>query len=227
MQWHDCMACELGENRNNIVFGNGRPDADVLFIGEGPGADEDLTGDPFVGESGKVLNSMLEALDVPRESVFVTNLVMCRPPDNRDPIKVEREACLARLHAQIYLVDPLLIIPVGKLAMKSLMGNQWQAITKLHGKIGEVKIPGQLDHVRVDADKGIVYQAMPIYHPAYVLRMDTIDKTTGAWRVGGEGEETFEDLRMAFEVVKYMKEAYRNAHGRRRGNAQTRLKVVK
>jgi len=228
-QWRDCDKCRLHETRKSVVFGSGHPNADIMLIGEGPGEDEDATGDPFVGESGKVLTALLEAVGLSRSDVFITNLVMCRPPENRDPIKDERYACLPRLHEQIYLVDPLLVIPVGKIAMKALMGGSWLSIKDKHGQIGEIKVSGRTDDYRVDAEKGITYPAMPIFHPAFILRVDTIDSSTNSWRAGGEGRKTYEDLNRALQIVTRLKDEYQQARKRTRkqNNAQTRLKVVK
>ena len=101
-----CRKCGLCEGRTNVVFGCGNPDADVLFIGEGPGRDEDLQGIPFVGRAGRLLDDMLLAVGFDREDVYIANIVKCRPPQNRDPLPEEREACLAWLRNQVALIRP-------------------------------------------------------------------------------------------------------------------------
>jgi DNA polymerase len=194
-EWDGCQLCGLCEYRTNIVFGNGNPNADIMLVGEAPGENEDATGDVFVGESGKLLNDLLEAAEIIRKDLFIINLVMCRPPGNRDPTSKELAACAPRLHRQIYLVDPMLIICVGKLAMRTLMGGKWTSITsdkEGHGKIGEAVIQGR--------HQMVVYPAMPIMHPAYILREDKINKKTGNWEAGGEATKTVSDLIRARKI---------------------------
>lgn len=199
-EWADCTRCVLAETRINTVFGNGNPDADIMLIGEGPGAEEDESGDAFVGKSGKLLTDLLEAAGMRREDVFITNLVECRPPENRDPTKDEKVACYPRLVRQIYLIDPLLIIPIGKPAMNWLMKGDWKGIVENHGKLGAIKIPGK--HMEIS------YPAMPILHPAYILREDKINTKTGNWETEGLAHATMLDLIKAKSVVDYLNKKY-------------------
>lgn len=201
IDWRDCTKCALHESRRQIVFGNGHPTADLMFIGEGPGETEDRTGETFSGKSGDLLNLIFTAAKIKRERVFTANLIMCRPPDNRDPSRAEREACLERLHQQIYLVDPMLIIPVGKPAMKALMKGGWTSILEEQGKIGWMKVPGRyMDE--------ILYPAMPIIHPAFILREDRISRETKNWERGGYAHQTVEHLRRAKDIVDILKAKY-------------------
>ena len=202
--WRDCRSCRLGETRQNICFGNGHPDADIMLIGEAPGETEDDTGNVFVGEAGRLLNAMLEAAGFSRDDLFITNLVMCRPPGNRDPMKDERQACYDRLWTQIYTVDPMLIMPVGKAAMEALMGAKWKSIKALHGQIGYVELPGQAEDV-------IRYPAMPVLHPAFIAREDKINRETYNWEQGGWAHKTMKDFIRARQRVEWLKEQYKPA----------------
>ena len=111
-----CRACALCETRHNLVFGVGREDAEVMFIGEGPGEQEDLKGEPFVGPAGKLLDTMLEIIDLDRNKVYIANMVKCRPPRNRDPQDREQDACSGWLRRQIALVDPKIIVCLGRIS---------------------------------------------------------------------------------------------------------------
>lgn len=118
-----CLKCRLGATRNNVVFGEGRIDADIMFVGEGPGEDEDMTGRPFVGKAGQLLTKIIESgMKMPREEVYIANIVKCRPPSNRDPLPDEAAECIGYLKKQIELVDPKVIIILGKVAAKYLLG---------------------------------------------------------------------------------------------------------
>jgi DNA polymerase len=197
-EWTHCDKCNLLQDRKHVVFGEGNPFADVMFIGEAPGEEEDDNGQPFVGRSGKLLNVLLDAVDVRRDSVYITNVIMCRPPDNREPTTAERVNCSTRLQEEIYLVDPLIIVPVGKQAAETVMGSR-EAISKIRGKPGTVTIPGRA--------MPVTYDAIPIFHPAYLLRVD--EPRNGKWKEGGETDTTIEDLRMIFRAVELIKQKYR------------------
>lgn len=149
----DCRKCKLCNNRNNIVFGSGNENADIMFIGEGPGADEDIQGKPFVGKAGKLMNCAFEGIGINREEVYIANIVKCRPPSNRNPEKDEVEACLDYLRNQVLLVKPKIIVLLGSVALKAILGEEY-SITKSRGKWIE--------------KKGIKY--MPTFHPAALLR---------------------------------------------------------
>ncbi len=148
----ECRRCKLGSGRTNLVFGVGDPQARLMFIGEGPGRDEDLQGEPFVGRAGELLTNAIKAMGLQREQVYIANVVKCRPPNNRVPEPDEVAACLPYLQAQIRAIRPEAIVLLGAVAAKALLGLA--AITKVRGKwqaLGESR-------------------AMPTYHPAYLLR---------------------------------------------------------
>jgi uracil-DNA glycosylase family 4 len=149
----DCRRCKLAAGRTNLVFGVGDPGAELMFVGEGPGADEDLRGEPFVGKAGQLLTRMIEAMGYRREQVYIANVVKCRPPDNRDPEPEEIEACEPFLKAQIEAVRPRVIVALGKFAAHTLLRSSIP-ITRLRGQWSEYQ--------------GV--KLMPTFHPAYLLR---------------------------------------------------------
>ena len=149
----DCKKCKLCTNRTNIVFGVGNKNADVMFIGEGPGADEDRLGEPFVGKAGKLMDKAFQALEIHRDKVYIANIVKCRPPQNRTPEADEAQACLNYLRNQVILVKPKIIVLLGSTALKNILGEEY-GITASRGKWVE--------------KKEILY--MPTWHPAALLR---------------------------------------------------------
>lgn len=149
----NCKKCKLCQNRTNIVFGTGNKNADLMFIGEGPGADEDKEGEPFVGKAGKLMNEAFKGLGINREEVYIANIVKCRPPSNRVPEEDETVACLNYLRNQVILVKPKIIVLLGSTALKNILGKEY-GITNARGKWIE--------------KKGIMY--MPTWHPAALLR---------------------------------------------------------
>lgn len=151
-----CKKCKLCMNRTNIVFGVGNKNADVMFIGEGPGADEDRLGEPFVGKAGQLMNKAFQALEINREKVYIANIVKCRPPQNRVPEDDEAKACLDYLRNQVILVKPRIIVLLGSTALKNILGSEY-GITASRGKWIE--------------KKDIFY--MPTWHPAALLRDET------------------------------------------------------
>ena len=148
-----CRKCRLCETRKNVVFGVGNREADIMFIGEGPGADEDTQGEPFVGKAGKLMNMAFDMLGIKREEVYIANIVKCRPPNNRNPQDDEAESCLDYLRNQVILVKPKIIVLLGSVALKNILGKEY-GITASRGKWLE--------------RKGILY--MPTWHPAALLR---------------------------------------------------------
>ncbi len=149
-----CQRCDLSRGRHNVVFGVGAPDAEVLFIGEGPGEQEDLKGEPFVGKAGILLDKMLRAVDLDRnKNIYIANIVKCRPPQNRDPLPEEQELCIAWLRRQFALIRPKIIVCLGRIAAARIIKPDIR-IKKEHGKIFR---------------KGGVIM-MPILHPAALLR---------------------------------------------------------
>lgn len=152
---HACTACELADNCTQKVPGVGDRQADLLIIGEGPGHEEDIRGEPFVGRSGKLLDRMLAAIGIEREQVYITNIVKCRPPNNRDPKQDEAQHCRAYLEAQIKQIAPRVILSVGRVSAHNLLGTS-QPVGKLIKQMH--KLPGTDIPVKVT------------YHPAYLLR---------------------------------------------------------
>lgn len=148
-----CQKCGLAETRTNVVFGEGARDAEVMFIGEGPGEQEDRTGRPFVGRAGQLLDDMLAMIDLKREKVFIGNMVKCRPPQNRDPLNIEQEACIGYLRNQVALLKPKIIVCLGRIAAMKLIKEDFK-ITCEHGQWTE--------------KAGVWMMAM--YHPSALLR---------------------------------------------------------
>ena len=149
----NCKKCALWETRTNVVFGDGNPDTDVMFIGEGPGENEDLSGKPFVGRAGKLLDDMLSLIELDRSKIYIANMVKCRPPKNRDPLGMEQDACADWLNEQIRLIDPKLIVCLGRIAAMSFIKEDFK-ITREHGQWFDVR--GR--------------RVMALYHPAALLR---------------------------------------------------------
>ena len=161
----ECTRCRLCEERTKIVFGDGNPDADLMFVGEGPGAEEDRTGLPFVGRAGELLTAMIEkGLGIPRRDVYICNIVKCRPPGNRTPLADEARTCGVFLDGQIAAVRPKVIVALGKPATSLLLGRD-VAITRVRGTWHSYKgIP-----------------LMPTLHPAFVLRQYTEENRRAVW----------------------------------------------
>lgn len=150
----DCTRCDLCKTRTNVVFGVGSKDAEVLFIGEGPGENEDIQGEPFVGRAGKLLDKMLYAVDLDRhKNIYIANIVKCRPPKNRDPLEEEQEECIKWLREQTRLIRPKIIVCLGRIAAMKIIKPDIK-ITKEHG---------------VFFEKGGI-QMMAMLHPAAILR---------------------------------------------------------
>lgn len=162
----ECRGCSLADTRTNVVFGVGAEDAEILLIGEGPGQQEDLQGIPFVGPAGQLLDHMLEIIGLDRTKVYIANVVKCRPPQNRDPLNVEQDACLGWLRRQSALLRPKLIVCLGRIAAKAIIKEDFR-ITAEHG---------------LWFQRGGV-QMTAIYHPSALLR--DVNKRP----------ETFEDLK--------------------------------
>jgi DNA polymerase len=174
-----CTACALHEKRNKTVFGVGDERADWLFVGEGPGAEEDAQGEPFVGQAGKLLDNMLAAIELKRgANVYIANIVKCRPPGNRNPQAEEAQACAPYLQRQIGLLQPKLIVALGRVAAGNLLGND-ASIASLRGQVH-------------------AYQGIPLivtYHPAYLLR--TLQDKAKAWEDLCFAVKTMADLQAA------------------------------
>ena len=157
-QIRQCQRCALSKTRTNVVIGTGAINADLIFIGEAPGAQEDLTGEPFVGKAGKLLNEMLFAVGIKRDAVYIANILKCRPPNNRDPSSDETIQCVGFLQQQIALIKPKLIVAVGRIAAQYLLKT-----TESMGKLRQ-----RLFNYGIQSTPLIV-----TYHPAYLLRSPT------------------------------------------------------
>ena len=161
-----CTRCALSSGRTNVVFGVGRPDADLMFVGEGPGRDEDLRGEPFVGRSGQLLDRVVaEELGLGRDRVYIANVVKCRPPGNRDPLPEEVSACRPYLDAQIELVDPSVIVTLGNFATRLLLGTT-AGVGQLRGSV-------------YPYGRAVV---VPTYHPSFVLRSGGVGEAMAGLR---------------------------------------------
>ena len=161
-----CRRCGLGETRHHLVFGDGAEDARIMLIGEGPGEQEDLQGLPFVGPAGKLLDDMLEMIYLDRTKVYIANIVKCRPPQNRDPLNTEKDACSGYLRRQLELMQPKILVCLGRISAAEIIKPDFR-ITQEHGQFFE--------------KDGM--QMMALYHPAALLRDP------------GKKPETFEDLK--------------------------------
>lgn len=169
----DCKRCKLSKERKNIVFGEGSPEASLMFIGEAPGSEEDIQGRPFVGEAGQLLTRLILKMGFKREEVYIANIVKCRPPSNRDPEEDEIEACFPFLIKQIKIISPSIIVSLGRVSAWTLLKTKI-SITKLRGRFYEYDgIP-----------------LMPTFHPAYLLR-NPKDK----WLVWSDMQQVLERLK--------------------------------
>ena len=176
-----CKKCRLCEGRTNTVFGDGDANARLMFIGEGPGFDEDKQGVPFVGRAGQLLNKMIGAMGLTREEVYICNIVKCRPPNNRDPAADEVIACTPYLHEQVKIVEPEVIVALGSPASKLLLDTQ-TSIGRLRGQFHDyhyTNLSGEVSSISL----------MPTYHPAYLLRSPH------------EKKKTWDDLQMVMKLM--------------------------
>jgi len=177
---NNCKECLLYQTRKNVVIGEGNVNADLLWVGEAPGANEDLTGKPFCGRSGALLTKMIAAMGFNRDEVYIANILKCRPPENRNPTQFEIGKCKHFLAEQIRLINPTAIITLGNFAMKEIIGDKSiKGITKEHGKIFEID--------SFYSEQSIV--VIPTFHPAYLLRNPAKKK------------ECWEDLQIVMEVI--------------------------
>jgi DNA polymerase len=177
----DCKRCKLSSGRKNIVFGEGSPDARLMFIGEGPGREEDLQARPFVGDAGMLLTRLIEKMGFRREDVYIANIVKCRPPMNRDPEKDEIESCRGYVEKQIEIINPQVIISLGRISSQTLIGNPALKMTSTRGRFFDYNGT----------------PLMPTFHPAYLLR-NPKDK----WLTWSDAQKVLEKLQ---ETVKQRK----------------------
>lgn len=224
--WSQCRGCNLCQERQNVVFGDGNPDSQVMIIGEAPGETEDKYGLPFIGAAGQLLDlylgqaswrediqNLIDNVNSARrsdekegyrrelrgkllEEVYFTNAVMCRPPENRDPIPKELEACRPRLLEQIYLVDPVLILTAGRIATEALLGKK-VSITQSRGELFDIEIPGKLH-----PEQKLKYPVLAILHPSYLLRKNDFRQK------GGDGQKTYNDFIRTMNVIDRFNEAH-------------------
>lgn len=171
----NCQRCDLSNTRTNVVFGGGNPEADIMFVGEGPGFHEDRLGEPFVGKSGQLFDKMLRAIELKRDDVYITNIIKCRPPNNRNPSKEESDTCIEYLRWQVALIKPKLIVCLGAVASKNMISKDFK-ITQQRGSWFQ----------RGD------YSMIGTYHPAALLR-DPSKK--------GEAWEDFKMLKEKLELL--------------------------
>lgn len=161
-QMAGCKKCPLYKNASRAVPGEGDPNAEIMFIGEGPGYWEDQQGRPFVGQAGKLLDELLQLIKVPREEVFITNIVKHRPPGNRDPLPEEIEACQPFLDEQIKIIEPKIVVTLGRFSMNKFLPGEY--ISQIHGQKRNIDFGGRK------------YIVIPMYHPAAALRNAIIAK---------------------------------------------------
>ncbi|SDW96698.1 uracil-DNA glycosylase [Tepidimicrobium xylanilyticum] len=170
-----CYRCPLSKSRTNVVFGEGNPRAKLMFVGEGPGFNEDRMGRPFVGRAGQLLDRMIEAIDLKREEVYIANIVKCRPPNNRNPLESESDICIEFLRWQVKIIDPTIIVCLGAVAARNIIDENFK-ITKERG-------------IWINRGK---YHIIATYHPAALLRDE--NKKKEAW-------EDFKKIREKYNEV--------------------------
>ena len=175
----DCTRCGLAQTRKNIVFGTGSPDADLMFVGEAPGADEDDQGLPFVGRAGQLLTRIIEAIELSREEVYIANILKCRPPGNRDPQPEEVDSCEPFLFRQIEAIRPMIVVALGKYAAQTLLRSK-TPISRLRGSFFDFR--------------GV--QLMPTFHPSYLLRNPSAKR------------EVWEDMKKVRDELKQLGSRY-------------------
>lgn len=183
-QCDGCQGCALADTRTHLVFGDGNPDAKIMLIGEGPGEQEDLSGIPFVGRGGQLLDQMLDIINLDRTQYYICNIVKCRPPRNRDPLNTEQDACIAWLRKQTEIIRPKIIVCLGRIAACRLIRSDYK-ITREHGQWEQ---------------RGGIWMTA-IYHPAALLRDDR------------KRPETFDDLKYIQQKIKEVcPEVYSTTH---------------
>ena len=175
-----CIKCRLSETRKNVVFGEGALDSKIMLIGEGPGNTEDKTARPFVGQAGKLLDKFLNAENISREKdIYITNIVKCRPPQNRKPKTDEAEACREYLEAQVKFIQPKIFLLAGATAVKNILGLK-EEVTKVRGKWFDGPFNSKI---------------MPIFHPSYLLRNESKEVNSPKWHM----EQDFKEIKRALD----------------------------
>lgn len=188
-----CTKCQLSKGRTKVVFGTGPVPCNLMLIGEAPGADEDLQGEPFIGRAGQLLTQILASVDIKRpDDIYITNTVKCRPPENRAPLASEQEACGPYLEAQLRLVKPKILLLAGSPAVKAVLKTD-EPITKIRGQW--FKLPGTDITV------------MPLFHPAYLLRNPSKTKGSPKWLTWQDVQEVKNALNYLKKVAELAKES--------------------
>ncbi len=179
-----CEKCPLAKSRTNVVFSDGTPNPKLMLIGEAPGFYEDQQGKPFVGKAGQLLDRIFASVGFTRDDIYICNTLKCRPPDNRNPLPEEKEACWEYLKAQIDIIQPKIILLCGNVAVQSILGDVG-GITRIRGKWFE--------------GSEIVYGAklMPIFHPSYLLRNDSREKGSPKWLMW----QDIQEIRRAYDKL--------------------------
>jgi uracil-DNA glycosylase family 4 len=199
-EWAGCQRCPYLEKvRHQVVMGHGNPEADIMFIGQAPGEMEDEKGKPFVGPSGKFLDNIFQALRYPKRELFMTNIVACWPPEDREPTTDEKKFCRERLLREIYIVDPKIIVVVGRIAMQALLKGKETSIERERGKMKTVYLPGRKFQLR--------YDCVPIFHPSYILRNERPNKQ-GKYKDDSDAMRTFRDIEHVFTIVEHLNGIY-------------------
>jgi len=181
----DCQKCRLSETRINLVFGEGNPGADIVFVGEGPGREEDIQGRPFVGAAGGLLDNMIRAMGLERKDVYIGNVIKCRPPGNRNPADDEISACFPYLEEQLIIISPKVICALGKFAAQTLL-NTKVPISRLRGRVHSYT-------PSLSTGERISIPVVSTYHPAYLLRNP------------GQKKVVWEDLKVVMELAGIVK----------------------
>lgn len=223
-RWEDCKKCKLAKTRKNIVFGKGDPDADLFVMGMGPGENEDIEGVPFIGESGLIINDYLKELKLSRDEIFLHNIVSCRPfnvvkgydgkekEENRDPSLLEKEACRPLWQEMLYIVDPLLVIAMGKPTVIETTGRRSVVMGDVQGLIDTCTIKGRVGNV--------TYPIMCMYHPAFLSR-------SGNMYRGGPWHKTMIAWRRAVHFLDQMRRLYHDVPIPDRGFSRKEMFMVK
>ena len=188
----DCTRCRLSEGRNNIVFGVGNPEAELMFVGEAPGRDEDLKGEPFVGRAGQLLTKIIQAMGLSREEVYIANIVKCRPPENRNPAADEIATCSPFLFSQIETIQPKVIVCLGTFAAQTLLGTE-EKISVLRGRLHSWPNATVQKMLAIQLPLEST-KLLPTYHPAFLLRNPNMKKPV------------WEDMQIVMKLLGQVKE---------------------
>ena len=230
-RWADCEQCELSKNRRHMVFGEGNLSSKIMFIGEGPGEAETKAGRPFVGQPGLLLEALLSFVGLHKEDLFFDNIVACPSVKGREPSAAEKSCCQGRLYETIYLVDPWIVVPVGKVALTTLLHGRSHSIEKLHGTLfsspnpnfrinsegNGLALPGKFFPKRGQDKKvyELEYDMIPIFSPSYILREEGIDMTKNdlSFSPIGPSKSTVDDLAKIHQLVQNIESEYQRQQG--------------